>query len=218
MRPLAFIDLETTGLDPARHEILEIGVIRVDARTLTALDATDVRIRPRHIEVADPEALRRNGYSERGWEGATDLPQALDRVAPLLVGATLAGHNVGFDRAFLEAAWRATCGPPPDLDHHHLDTASLAWPLLAAGRIDSLSLVAVCTTLGIGLRDPHQALSDAARSLAIAQRLLPAAQERARQAVRSSDNRSPACRSVADGRCCGTRTSENSWRCGDGRA
>ncbi len=218
MRPLAFIDLETTGLDPARHEILEIGVIRVDARTFTELDATDVRVHPARLEDADPEALRLNGYSPRRWENAASLPEALDWVAPLLVGATLAGHNVGFDRAFLEAAWRATGGPPPDLDHHLLDTAVLAWPLLAEGRIESLSLATVCTALGIGLHDPHRALSDAERSLEIARRLLPGTRERALVAVRSTRAGGCRCQGAPGGGRCGVNTSESSWRCGDGRA
>lgn len=218
MRPLAFIDLETTGLDPARHEILEIGVIRVDARTLTELDATDIRVHPTRLQDADPEALRLNGYSARRWENGANLPEALDWVAPLLVGATLAGHNVGFDRAFLEAAWRTTGGPPPDLDHHLLDTATLAWPLLAEGHVDSLSLLAVCQALGIGLCDPHRALSDAERSLEIARRLLPGARQRAKTAVRGEGLGRCRCAEAAGGGCARENTSERSWRCGDGRA
>jgi len=218
MRPLAFIDLETTGLDPARHEILEIGVIRVDACTLTELDSTDIRVHPTRLADADPEALRRNGYSPRRWENAASLPEALDWVAPLLVGATLAGHNVGFDRAFLEVAWRATGGPPPDLDHHLLDTATLAWPLLTEGRIDSLSLATVCTALGIGLHDSHRALSDAERSLEVARRLLPGMRARALRAVQSEQESGCRGQEAACRRCCGASTSESSWRCGDGRA
>lgn len=42
MSDLAFLDLETTGLDPARHEIIEAAVVRVDGRTLEELDAVEV--------------------------------------------------------------------------------------------------------------------------------------------------------------------------------
>ena len=134
---------------------------------------------------------------------------------PKEITHALAGHNVGFDRAFLEAAWRVTSGPPPDIDHHTVDTATLAWPLLAAGRIKSLSLVAVCTALGIGLHDPHRALSDAERSLEIARRLLPGARKRALQAEGKVGG---GCRCQGGGGCCKASTRESSWRCGDGRA
>lgn len=176
MTPLAFIDAETTGLDPARHEILEVGVIRVRGDTFEEVDRTDVRVQPERIEDADPEALRVNGWSDEAWEHAVSLSQALEWIAPHLDGACLAGHNVGFDRAFLDAAWRSTGVARPAMDHHVLDTATLAWPLLAAGVIDSLSLDPVCAHLGIDRTDPHRALADASRSMEVARRLLPGTQ------------------------------------------
>ena len=183
MRDLAFIDLETTGLDPSRHEILEIGVIRVRGDGLAEIDRTDVRVRPQRIETADPKALGLNGYSPSAWENAASLAEALEWVAPLLEATTLCGHNVAFDCAFLDAAWRSTGIAPPDPDHHTLDTATLAWPLLHTGLVDSLSLSAVCDALGIELGPAHRALTDARRSLEVARRLLPGARERAMRAA-----------------------------------
>ena len=173
MKPLAFVDLETSGLDPTRHEILEAAVIRVDAGTLADIDCTDVRVHPMRLEDADPEALRMVGYSKRAWELAATLDEALEWIWPLLDGAVLAGHNPAFDRAFLEAAWQRTGVPRPALDHHILDTASLAWPLFASGRLASLSLDAVCKHLGIVRKVRHRALADADDSLEVARRLLP---------------------------------------------
>ena len=175
MRDIAFIDLETSGLDPTRHEILEIGVIRVQGAGLAEIDRTDVRVHPRHIETADPAALGLNGYSAKAWENAASLTEALEWIAPLLEGAILAGHGVAFDKAFLDVAWRDTGVTPPEMDHHLLDTVTLAWPLLAAGLVDSLSLAPVCAALGIDGREPHRALADADRSLDVARVLLPEA-------------------------------------------
>ena len=177
MMPIAFIDLETTGLDPACHEILEAAVIRVDGGTLAEIDHTDVRVHPERIEDASPEALRINGYAPEAWKDAASLGQALEWIAPLLDGAVLAGHNPGFDRAFLEAGCRRTGIAPPAWDHHLLDTASLAWPLFASGRLASLSLDAVCAHLGIVRKERHRALADAANSLDVARRMIPAIQD-----------------------------------------
>ena len=197
-RDLAFIDLETTGLDPTRHEILEIGVVRVDPRTLAERETVEVKVRPTRIEDADPKALRINHYSGYAWRKAVDLAQALAWVAPVLEGTTLCGHNVAFDRAFLDAAWRRAGVAAPELDHHTLDTASLAWPLLHAGLVDSLSLSVVCEVLGIELGPAHRALTDARRSLEVARRMLIGVRERAAQAMESGSD------------CCG--------RCGHGCA
>ncbi len=175
MRPLAFIDLETTGLNPAKHEILEVGVIVADPRTLEIRGMLDVRVRPGRIEDADPVALGINGWSAEAWKDAVPLDIAMVRIKPLLEGALLAGHNVAFDRGFLDAAWRSTGVVPPKMDHLLLDTATLAWPLLALGLVESLSLDPVCRQLGIDVTNPHRALPDARRSLEVARCLLPEA-------------------------------------------
>lgn len=173
MRPLAFVDVETTGLDPSRHEIIELGVVVADPRTLETRGMFDVRVRPGRIEEADPVALDINGWSAEAWKDAVPIDVALVRARPLLEGALLAGHNVSFDRAYLDAAWRSTGVRPPGMDHHVLDTATLAWPLHAAGLIASLKLDAVCEALGVDVGQPHRALVDAQRSLEVARRLLP---------------------------------------------
>ena len=173
MKPLVFLDLETTGLDPSRHEILEIGAIRVDGESFHETARLELRVLPERIEAADPDALAMNGYSPATWRDALPLKTALSSLSPLLDGCQLAGHNVCFDRSFLEAAWRRTGVTPPKMDHHILDTASLAWPLLGAGIVDSLSLSTVCRRFGISTERSHRALSDAERSLKLARVLLP---------------------------------------------
>ena len=171
-RTLAFLDLETTGLDPERHDIVEIGVIRVRGDTLEEITHTDVRVRPERLADACPEGLAIGGYSERGWRHAASLREALIWISPYLKGASLAGHNVAFDRAFLDARWERTGITPPVMDHHSLDTMMLSWPLLAAGVIESLCLDAITDYLGIDRSKPHRALADARCSLQVARRLV----------------------------------------------
>jgi len=168
---IVFVDLETTGLDFRRHEILEIGVIRVDAKTLEMVAQCDVRVRPEHLEHASPEALAIAGYSDEGWDEASTLEVALARVAPLFEGALVAGHNVAFDWAFLEEAFHREELPLPEVDYHRLDTASLAWPLVATGELSSLSLDSVAAYLGLERPSPHRAMADARCSLEVARRL-----------------------------------------------
>ena len=97
---IAFVDLETTGLDPSRHDIIELGIIRVDARTLEVLDEYEALVAPERLGEAQLDALAINGLTTATWEHALTLREALLEVAPLLDGALVAGHNVGFDWAF----------------------------------------------------------------------------------------------------------------------
>jgi len=168
---IAFVDLETTGLDVRRHEIIEAGVLRVDARSLEVIATCEVRIRPERLDEAEPEALAVSGFSFAEWAQAATLDVALSRITPLLEGALIAGHNVGFDWAFIEAAYRQAHLPRPNVDYHRLDTASLAWPLVASGELRSMSLDAVAAHLGLERPSPHRAMADARCSLEVARRL-----------------------------------------------
>jgi len=168
---LCFVDVETTGLDPVRHELLELAAVRVDRHTLAPLDHVSVKVRPKRLADADPKALEINGYSDDAWRDAVSLGAGLRRVAPLLEGALVAGHNVGFDWAFLARGFLVAGMPIPEVDYHRLDTASLAWPLFASAETDSLSLDAVCKALGLNRPSPHRALADAMASLEVARKL-----------------------------------------------
>ncbi|MBK7078522.1 MAG: 3'-5' exonuclease [Myxococcales bacterium] len=169
---VAFVDLETTGLDPSRHDIIEIGIVRVDARTLEVLDEYEALVAPERLGEAQLDALAINGFTTAAWEHALPLREALLEVAPLLEGALVAGHNVGFDWAFLEAGFRRAGLALPNVDYHRLDTASLAWPLVVTGELPSMSLDPLAKLLGLERPHPHRALADARCSLEVARRLV----------------------------------------------
>jgi len=168
---LAFVDLETTGLDPSRHDILEIAVLRVDARSLEVLAQHDTLVAPARLEDAQPEALSVCGFSKAAWTNAVPLREALLAIAPLLEGALVAGHNVGFDWAFLQAGFARAGLTLPRVDYHRLDTASLAWPLVVSGELSSLSLDGLATLFGLERPRPHRALAAARCALEVARRL-----------------------------------------------
>jgi DNA polymerase-3 subunit epsilon len=170
-KAIVFVDLETTGLDPSRHDIVEVAAIRVDARSLEALAEHDTLVAPQRLEDAQPEALAVCGFSKAAWTNAVPLGDALRAIAPLLDGALVAGHNVAFDWAFLEAGFRRAGLTLPQVDYHHLDTASLAWPLVASGELPSLSLDGLATLFGLERPRPHRALADARCALEVARRL-----------------------------------------------
>jgi DNA polymerase III subunit epsilon len=216
MRDIAFIDLETTGLDPERHEIIEVAVIRVNARDLHPIDEVECRVRPTRIGEADPAALELVGYSSQAWADAPSLVEAMTRIAPLLEGAILAGHNVAFDKGFLESAWRTAGSRPGGMDYHLLDTATLAWPLWSAGAIDRLSLDEVCECLGLSRQTAHRAMADARCSLEVARRLLPSRADGVLLAALEGDER--AILRTLLGRMHAGREDYGPWRTDDDRS
>lgn len=129
MRAMAFIDIETTGLEADYHDIVEIAAVRLDASTWEVQTELNVKVHPEHHDRIDPEVVRINNYSVALWEDALHLRDALVKLTPMLNGCVIAGHNVHFDWSFLLAAyWRHEI-VQPEVDYHLLDTASLAWPV-----------------------------------------------------------------------------------------
>jgi DNA polymerase III epsilon subunit-like protein len=79
-KKIAFIDLETTGLNPYTHEIIEIGCLiakQNENGEWIPTDEFEFKVKPEHIETAQQDALRINGYNETDWMFGHSLEEAL---------------------------------------------------------------------------------------------------------------------------------------------
>jgi DNA polymerase-3 subunit epsilon len=89
-RPLAVIDLETTGLDPAVDRIVEISVLRVEPsgeteqRTLRLFSTTRI----------PPEATAVHGIRDEDVANCPTFSQIAPALMGMLTGCDLAGFNV----------------------------------------------------------------------------------------------------------------------------
>src|SRR3989344_1833010 len=68
----AFIDIETTGLDVRRHEIIEIGCI-LTTPELKVIEEFELKIKPERIADADPVSLKISHYDPDRWGSAHNL-------------------------------------------------------------------------------------------------------------------------------------------------
>ncbi|MEV7394905.1 3'-5' exonuclease [Streptomyces sp. NPDC091215] len=122
---IAFLDTETTGLDPFLHDPWEIAVIlRVDGD-----DEEHVfRIEP-DLSNATAEALRINRYHERttapDWQW-DDRETAARHLYTLLDGAVLVGSNVAFDAEMLTHLLGRYFDQPRPWHYRTVDIATLA--------------------------------------------------------------------------------------------
>lgn len=161
-QPLAFIDVETTGFDPQVAEIIELAVVitKLKDGELIVTDQLDLKIRPEHLETADPAALRVNGYNEADWLFAVTLEDAMKSFADKTEGAVFVAHNMAFDFGFISEAFRKT-GIENKMHYQKLDTISIAFTVLKDNDdMNRYSLKALTEFYGIENKKAHSAFAD----------------------------------------------------------
>jgi DNA polymerase III epsilon subunit-like protein len=96
---LLFLDTETGGLDPQKHELIEVAWAGEDEKIHSL-------VLPHDPELVDPFAAEVNRYHERGLDDMRNWcsERRAHELSEALEGATLVGANIGFDEAFLTAA------------------------------------------------------------------------------------------------------------------
>lgn len=144
----AFLDLETTGLDPFKDRIIEIAVISGYQNGEKSI--FNQLINP---EIPLPPTIKRlTGIEEESLKDAPCFQAISESLWNLLQGKVIVAHNASFDRSFLEAAF----GKP--LPNCFVDTYELAQ--LLNPNMASYSLRHLSRTL-ISDGDPnHRALPD----------------------------------------------------------
>ena len=145
----AALDLETTGLDPARDRVIEIGAV---AFTPAHVTSTLEQLVDPGRAVPDT-VLRLTGIKQEELRGAASPETALRSLAEFLRGRQPVGHGARLDVEFLESAglW--------DESQEILDTLDIARILLPSAGSHSLPLLS--TEMGFNQPRPHRALDDA---------------------------------------------------------
>lgn len=168
---LVFFDTELTGLD-MHHEMIEIGFVKVKAKTFEVIAEKQIKIKPMRLLEANEESLAIAGYNDVEWEKATDLGSALQDFLTYTDGAMLVGHNLPMDWLFLKKSL-AECGLSANFYYKGLDTFSLAWQKLhGTGAFRRYSLKELAIHFNIGQGNAHRALDDARTTYQLFKKLL----------------------------------------------
>lgn len=106
--PMAAFDIETTGLDPARHEIVSLALVPL---TLSQIHGSRTRhwvVRPRGELAAESVAF--HGITHSRIADAPDLGDVLEPLLEAMAGRVMVVHCRQIERAFLDTALRARLG------------------------------------------------------------------------------------------------------------
>jgi len=154
MNSIIVLDIETTGLDPQKDAIIEIGAVRFNGKRIE--DEWSSLINPgRKIP---PFITQLTGISDHMVLEAPAIQRIIPELRKFVGDLPVLGHNVNFDLSFLQkhGLFRS---------NEKIDTYEIASVLLpSAGRYN---LGALGQTLNILLPANHRALDDARVTLAV---------------------------------------------------
>jgi DNA polymerase-3 subunit epsilon/CBS domain-containing protein len=161
------LDTETTGLDARVARIVEIATLGLRGERIIADESFQRLVNP-GIAVP-PSAAAIHGLTDLDLQNAARFPEVVGELDGILGGATVIGHNIGYDLTILAReyalagrAWRM----PRALDVGPL--SRVAMPTLAR-----YSLEALCDWQEIRIERRHRALDDARAAAELFIKLIP---------------------------------------------
>lgn len=156
------IDLETTGLNPSRDRILEIGAAKVVDGVVT--DTYSVFV---DCGVRVPEYITNlTGITDEMAQSGISTEHAMKEIVDFCRDYEILGHNVLFDFSFLK---RNAVNLNLTFEKNGIDTLRIARCFLP--ELPSRSLEALCGHYGIDREHKHRALDDAIATVVLYERL-----------------------------------------------
>ncbi|MBQ9122459.1 MAG: 3'-5' exonuclease [Lachnospiraceae bacterium] len=153
------IDLETTGLNPKRDKIIEIGAVKVERGQI--VDLFETFVNP-HRKLEE-RIVQLTGITDEDLSGAPDMAQVLPQVLAFIGEDILLGHSILFDYSFLK---KAAVDQKMKFERLGVDTLKIARKFLP--ELESRSLDFLCQHYQIPHR-AHRALEDAKATAALYQ-------------------------------------------------
>lgn len=154
---LIVLDLETTGLNPARDQVIAIGAVAIDGMAIPLRDQFDLILQRPELDIREtvlihgigPESLRRGHETE----------DALLRLLQWMNGDPVLAFHAAFDRRFLEKALRTRLGY--NTGHTWLDVAEILPALFPDARVGKGRLDDWVDWFGLNVSERHHAAADA---------------------------------------------------------
>lgn len=162
-----FLDIETNGLDPTRHRILEIAIRVYDLDSQTLLGSFErIVCQPESIwSISDPASLNINGFRPEMCVDGDEESVVAEEVTTFFRergvkrrNSVFIGQNSSFDRAFFSQLVPVYTQEEYDWPYHWLDLASMYWA--GHGPTEILSKNKIAKEFGLAPEEsPHRAMN-----------------------------------------------------------
>lgn len=159
MNDIAFVDVETTGLDSNKDSVIQVAVVRTDSTGEKVKMTLCIKVKP--TTPVHPAAAAVNGYTPEAWADAVSPAEAAEQLAAACQGTEFAAHCVWFDQGFCEKLLK-THGHKIPWGRRLIDTQTLAHLLRAVNPdMKGTNLQGCIEKLGGERGAIHDALDDA---------------------------------------------------------
>jgi len=149
---IVVFDIETTGLEASRCEILEIGAVKLKQGKI--VETFETLIKP-ESEIPD-EITKLTGITADMVAKSPNIKQVLPDFYKFCYGCTIMAYNIDFDYKFI-SVWGQKQGYV--FDNKQIDVLYLARAYIPG--LKNFKLSTVCKKLGISLENAHRAVHDA---------------------------------------------------------
>lgn len=181
-KDILIIDIESTGLDYNKNEIIQLAGVLLDRKTLKEKKRFESLIKPTNWKNHDPEAMAVNNISREALKAAPSLKTVLSKFHKTFgVNVILSPYGTIMDTAMLRVAYKKA-GMKYRYDYHVFDIWPLCYIYMAKKRLlknkrrfSGFSLNDVANHFNIKVpADRHTALADCVLQAAVLRKLVKA--------------------------------------------
>lgn len=159
MTPFIFLDIETNGMDPNVHQIIEIACVEwQDGKILEQFQSL---VNPRNPLPYEITLL--TGITDAELKTAPHFSEITPRVIDFIDDLPVVGHNIAFDTSFLRSHHFEIKNP-------EIDTIALARILLL--KEPSYALEVLMRKYGLPIKPSHRAMADVETTISFFEFLL----------------------------------------------
>jgi DNA polymerase-3 subunit epsilon len=158
------VDCETTGLNPAKDEIISIGAVRVVGNRVLTSEKLELLVKPSRAVSVD--AIKVHGLREQDLAAGLDIDEAMHQLLRFIGARPLLGYYLEFDVALINRAIFPMLGvalpqPKVEISAMYYDWKQRTLPPYQHGASIDLRLATLMKDLELPTRRAHDAVNDA---------------------------------------------------------
>ncbi|MFM2120690.1 MAG: hypothetical protein RL722_2158, partial [Pseudomonadota bacterium] len=158
------VDCETTGLNPAKDDIISIGAVRIAGNRVLTSEKLELLVKPSRAVSVD--AIKVHGLREQDVAQGLDIDEAMHRLLRFIGPRPLVGYYLEFDVALINRAIFPLLGvrlpqPKVEISALYYDWKQRTLPPWQHGASIDLRLATLMDDLALPTRRAHDAVNDA---------------------------------------------------------